>query len=143
MNWGKSITLALVLFATFIGTLVTVCVKQDVNLVTKDYYKEELAYQLQIDRMAHTAMLSERPVISVEDGSVLKISYADFENINQGSLELFRPSDPALDRRFELGKSANSSVYLSTKGMQKGMYRAKLRWQMAGTEFFVEQLIKL
>jgi hypothetical protein len=40
MNWGKWIIVSFVLFAGFIGTLVTVCVRQDISLVSKDYYKE-------------------------------------------------------------------------------------------------------
>lgn len=143
MNWGKSIVLAFVLFAAFIATLVTICVQQDISLVTKDYYKEELAYQRQIDRIAHTAMLSEKPSIQREGEHLLKVSYADFPKIQRGALELFRPSDAALDRHFTLQKTSDPSVYFSTEGMEKGMYRARLRWSINGEEFFLEQVIHL
>ena len=45
MNFGKWIVVAFVFFSLFIGTLVTVCVRQDISLVSTDYYKEELIYQ--------------------------------------------------------------------------------------------------
>ena len=45
MNWGKSIVLAFVLFAVFIGVLVAVCVREDISLVSRNYYNEELDYQ--------------------------------------------------------------------------------------------------
>ena len=51
MNWGKWIIVSFVLFAAFIGILVVICVRQDISLVSKNYYQEELAYQQQIDRM--------------------------------------------------------------------------------------------
>ena len=57
---------AFVFFALFIGTLVTICVRQDITLVTKEYYKEELAYQEQIDRMNNVNNLGEVPEISIE-----------------------------------------------------------------------------
>lgn len=142
MNWGKSIIVAFILFAAFIGTLVTVCVRQDVNLVTQDYYKEELDYQRQIDRIAHTAMLSDKPSIKVE-GGLLTIIYPDFARVQKGALQLFRPSDARMDKRFELQRTTAHSQFFSTEGMNKGMYRARLRWTMEGKEFFLEQVIHL
>jgi hypothetical protein len=143
MNWGKSIVVAFILFATFIGTLVTICVRQDIALVTKDYYKEELDYQRQIDRIAHTAMLPDKPSIKVEDGNLLGIFYQDFSKVQRGALQLFRPSDARMDKKFELKKTNSLSQFFSTEGMSKGMYRARLRWTMDGQEFFVEQVIYL
>ena len=49
MNWGKSIVLSFILFAAFIGTLVTVCIRQDISLVSKDYYEEELQYDKSVN----------------------------------------------------------------------------------------------
>lgn len=143
MNWGKSIVLAFILFAAFIATLVTVCVRQDISLVTKNYYQEELGYQRQIDRMAHTAMLEHKPAIQVGRGDVLTISYRDLPRVQQGTLQLFRPSNPEQDKAFALRKSSEVTQYFSTEGMQSGMYRARLKWTMDGKEFFLEQVINL
>jgi hypothetical protein len=143
MNWGKSIIAVFILFGAFIGTLVTICIRQDINLVTKDYYREELDYQRQIDRIAHTAMLSEKPSIKVEAGNLLKIMYPDFSRVQKGALELFRPSDARMDKKFELKRTSGLSQFFSTAGMNKGMYRARLRWTMNGEEFFLEQIVYL
>lgn len=143
MNWGKSIIAAFILFGAFIGTLVTICVRQDINLVTKEYYREELDYQRQIDRIAHTAMLTKKPSIKVEEGDLLKIIYPDFSRVQKGALELFRPSDARLDKLFELKRTTEFSQLFSTAGMNRGMYRARLRWTMNGEEFFLEQVIYL
>lgn len=143
MNWRKSIILAFILFGAFIATLVAVCVKQNVDLVTKEYYKEELAYQGQIDRIARTGKLAVTPLISVESESLLRVTYDDFSKIQQGALELFRPSDPAQDKQFALPQTDEPAVFFSTEGMEKGMYRARLRWQMDGKEYFLEQVIQL
>ena len=143
MNWGRSIILAFFLFAVFIAVLVTVCMRQDVNLVSHEYYKEELAYQRQIDRVAQTAMLTEIPVIEIEDKNLLKVSYSDFGKIEQGVLQLFRPSDPQMDKKFEVRSSPNELQYFSTAGMARGMYRARFRWTMNGEDFFIEQMIQL
>src|SRR5690349_15332576 len=110
MNWGKSIVLAFVIFAAFIASLVMICVRQDVNLVTKNYYTEELAYQKQIDRLAQTATLSVKPSISVEEG-LLKVTYEGFPQLEEGTVVLFRPSDPADDRIFTLEPTSDHQLF--------------------------------
>lgn len=143
MNWGKSIIVAFILFGAFIGTLVTICARQDIHLVTRDYYREELDHQRQIDRIAHTAMLAEKPSIKVEEGNLLRIIYPDFSRVQKGALELFRSSDARMDKVYELKRTTELSQFFSTAGMNKGVYRAKLRWTMNGEEFFIEQVIHL
>ena len=143
MNWGKSIIVAFVLFGSFIATLVTVCMRQDANLVTKEYYKEELQYQNHIDRLAHTAMLDQKPVLTIEGGYILKVTYRDFNKVSEGVIHLFRPSDPNMDKEFEFRKTNEDVQFFSTEGMSKGMYRARVRWKMQGEDFFLEQVIHL
>lgn len=143
MNWGKSIILAFVLFGAFLVTLVTVCMRQDISLVTREYYKEELDYQAQINRIAHTRTLSQKPTIQVESGDIIKVRYADFPSLERGELHLFRPSDPEMDKQFDLHGSAEGLQYFSTSGMEKGMYRARMKWTMNGEEFYIEQKITL
>jgi hypothetical protein len=143
MNWGKSIILAFILFAGFIAALVTVCVREDISLVTKDYYKEELAYQQQIERITNSANLLTKPAIVLENKNVLKITYSDFARVEKGTLKLFRPSDPAMDKQFEIENSTGTAQYFSMEGMQAGMYRARVQWTMDGKEFYLEEIIQL
>lgn len=142
MNWGRSIILAFVLFAAFIASLVVICARQDVSLVTRNYYEEELRYQQQIDRIVDTDKLEVKPQIEVEKG-VVKISYPDFGQIQEGALVLFRPSDASQDRVFELTPSRAPVQYFPTEGLSNGMYRAKLKWTMNGKEFYLEQVVEL
>ncbi len=142
MDWGKSIVVAFVLFAAFITALVIICIRQDVNLVAKDYYNQELQYQKQIDRIDQTAALISKPSIAIENGMV-RVDYADFQKVEGGVLELFRPSDPLQDKKFSMNASNTGVQFFSTEGMQKGMYKARMKWTMMGTEFFVEQQVTL
>jgi hypothetical protein len=130
MNWGKWIVVSFVLFAGFIATLVTVCVRQDISLVSKDYYQEELVYQDQIGRIENASLLAKRPSIKIIDKNTLEISFDQFDKIEKGELQLFRPSDAAMDKKF-----------FSTDSMQKGMYRARMMWTMGEKEFFIEEVI--
>lgn len=143
MNWGKWIIVSFVLFAAFIATLVTVCVREDISLVSKDYYKEELAYQDQIGRIRNASLLAKRPSIKVIDKNTLQVEFDQFSEIDKGELQLFRPSDAGMDKRFPFNASPTSFQQFSTESLEKGMYRARMLWTMGEKEFFIEEVIFL
>ncbi|HTH57220.1 MAG TPA: FixH family protein [Cyclobacteriaceae bacterium] len=138
MNFGKWIVVALILFAVFIGTLVALCIREDISLVSKDYYKEELAYQTQLQRLNNTEELEQKPVIKLI-GHDLQITWADQTKIENGELKLFCPSNAKLDRQFVLQHS-NEQVF-STSSLKNGLYKVKLLWTMEGKEYYYEQEI--
>lgn len=141
MNWGKWIVVSFVLFAVFIGTLVTVCMRADVSLVSKDYYREELEFQKQIARLENTSGLASKPAIVAGGGSIeITFDFTDFEN---GELVLFRPSDAALDKKFSISATASEQLQFSTEAIDPGMYRARMQWTKKGKEYFYEEVIYL
>ncbi len=141
MNWGKWIVVSFVLFAAFIATLVTVCVRQDISLVSNDYYKEELVYQDQIGRMENASLLVNRPSIKIINKNTLEISFDQFNKIEKGELQLFRPSDATMDKKFHFKASDTPTQLFSTETMHRGMYRARMMWTMGEKEFFIEEVI--
>ena len=142
MNWGKWIIVSFVLFAVFIGTLVTVCVRQEVSLVSKDYYKEELAFQDQITRLQNTDSLSRKPEISVTQNG-LEIAFDQLSKIKKGKLVLFCPSDPSHDRKIMIESSSEDKQLVSVTNMKRGMYHARFSWSVEDKEFYVEKIINL
>lgn len=141
MNWGKSIVLAFVLFALFIGTLVVVCLRQDIPLVATDYYDQELKFQDQLDRMKNTNALEEKPVVQVDKGA-LEIQFSRLPEIKDGALVLFRPSDARLDRKYSI-QGAGSTHRIDLHDIPGGMYKARMTWRMDGKEYFLETAIYL
>jgi hypothetical protein len=142
MNFGKWIVVAFVLFAGFIATLVTVCMRQDIPLVTKEYYQEELKYQEQIVREQNTQQLAEKPDVTISENA-LKIQYAALSQVEGGELKLFRPSDPRLDQVFAIERSSGTSQTFQIENAEPGLYRARLTWQQQGREYFFEKIVVL
>src|SRR6185369_10181200 len=101
MNWGKSIVVVFVLFALFIGVLVTVCIRQDISLVSPDYYRDELAYQTQIDRLNNTQQLEHKPS-ALFSGGFVEVNFKNLPSVERGELILFCPSDVRFDKKFLL-----------------------------------------
>ena len=140
MNFGNWIVVSFVLFAAFIGTLVVVCLREDISLVSKDYYQEELVYEDQIQRLNNVAALKEKPVISVVDHMV-QVEFSQFNTIEHAELEIFCPSNASMDRKFLVKSSDQPVQFFQLDPLQKGMHRAKLQWEMNGKEFYLEEVI--
>jgi hypothetical protein len=140
MNWGKSIILSFFFFALFIGVLVVICMKQDISLVSSDYYKEEINYQQQIDRLNNAEHLAAKPTINF-DNEGINVSFKQLLAIEQGELRLFRPSDIHFDKKYSFHSSTDSILRFNTSSLPVGMYRAKLKWTMNGKEYYVEQIV--
>lgn len=136
MNWGKGIVLTFVLFAAFIGVLVTVCVKQNISLVSKEYYAEELNYQQQIDELNNAALLKEKPVISVHEKHI-DVHFPS--KVQLGELKLMRPSDPRFDAHF----AVDSTSTFDLSQYPYGKYNASLRWQTDGKAYLMQMPVNL
>jgi hypothetical protein len=142
MSWGKGIVIAFIAFALFIGALVTVCVRQDINLVSKNYYAEELMYQEQIDRLNNAAALTERPSIVIRAGN-LEVWFEGFEKFEEGELVLTRPSDPRYDAKFTVNAGSDPVRVFDLSRYPNGLYNTALRWKMDGKEFLFQESISL
>ena len=142
MNWGKWILVSFILFATFIGVLVAICVQQDISLVATDYYKQELDFQQQIDRAKNAQQLLVSPDITVVNSHV-QISFKDFSNLQSGELKLFRPSNIKSDLVFELKPTADTVQLFDLRSRERGMYKAKMKWSMNNKEYYLEETIYL
>lgn len=141
MNWGKWIVVSFVLFAVFIGVIVFISMRQDVNLVSKSYYQDELAYQQKLDQKNNTEQLQVKPEIAIIDNSFLKIYFPEAKLIEQGEVQLFRPSSGKLDQRFKLNLSADSVQLFRVHNLSPGAYRVKMQWTMEGTEYYLEKFV--
>jgi hypothetical protein len=143
MNWGKSIVLAFVLFAAFIGVLVTVCVRQEISLVSKNYYQEELDFQAQMERKRNTEALIDRPEIQVGEDRSLKITFAGFSQLEKGRLNLYSPGDATQDKTFSLQQTTGPDQVFSVGKLKKGKYIARMTWTMHNKEFYYETTLYL
>jgi hypothetical protein len=139
MKW---VVAAFVFFGLFIGSLVVICVREDINLVSKDYYQQELNHQDKINQQENTSQLSEKPQFSFEDNSV-KVLFPFFSSMEKGELHVMRPSDDRLDQHFQLSAMNGDSQLFPLKVWEKGLYRVSLVWTMDGKDYYFEKLMVL
>ena len=76
LSWGYKIMFVYLAFVAGIGFLVFKASNQEFDLVTKDYYEQELKYQQVIDQSANASKLST-PVSIEKKEEQLKISFPE------------------------------------------------------------------
>ena len=139
LSWGYKIAFVYIGFVAFIGILVYKASNQKFDLVTKDYYEEELKYQQVIDQAANTSKLSS-PVVVEKKERELKISLPD-EMKNKKKLVdfyLYHPADAKKDFRKSFQLDENEIIQTLPTGMS-GMYELKLLWEADGIKYYFEQ----
>jgi hypothetical protein len=138
MNWGHKIIIVFTLFAAGILTLVTKRMRTKIDLVTPDYYGEELKYQQVIDGRKQALSLSSPVKISQEEHTVTLAFPAEMQDIPlTGNILFYRASNSAQDVNLPL-QSQKGVLILDKDRLQKGSYRVKLTWQANGKKYFQE-----
>lgn len=143
MSWGYRITIVYLAFAAFMIGMVTLCILQDdIFLVDKEYYKEELKYQDKIDKIS-TASRLRVPIKMQHQGSELVITYPPEALPSGGDLWLFRPSDARLDKHMAATASEGGVQTIPLSALAPGLWRVKLDWQSGGKGYFYERELSL
>lgn len=143
-NWGHKLTLAFSAFVIFIFVMVYKAVNSNFQLVTKEYYKEELAYQEVIDGTNKANQLSTAVSIQqVEDQLIIQLPEEMKQQSVNGSIWLYCPSEDKNDRRIPLLVNGEGKQIISTKTIAAASYLAKIRWQANNETYYTEQRISI
>lgn len=131
-HWGHGITLFLGIFIVFIMTFVykTLFVSDyDHVLVSEEYYKDEIGYQKEIDKMNNAAQLKENvKLVATNQGiEVVFPSFLDPKKIT-GFVDLQRSNDIKLDLNKEL-KLDSLNFLIPADQLKKGVYTVKVVWE--------------
>jgi hypothetical protein len=103
MNFGVKITILYLSFVALILTLVFLSFGQKVELVSKDYYAQELKYQDKIDAINNTNALASSIDHKIEASTiVLNINPELNSSGLSGSINFFRPSDSSKDVKIKM-----------------------------------------
>ncbi len=145
INWGTGIVIAFAAFIAFIMYFVinmSTNKKYDHDLVTEDYYQEELLHQQEIDKEINSKSMSQKVTwIKTNDGIVIRFPEdLDFSQI-QGKVFLYRPSNKKLDSEIVISLS-NHEMLIPKTQLLDGRWNLKIDWEYQGKAYMLkEQLV--
>jgi FixH len=145
LNWGHKITIVLILFGVLMTTLVYKSLKTDFQLVSKDYYKDELKYQQVIDGSSNADALSTQ-LSFVQDANEIKVQFPAEMNTQkiEGEYWFYCAYNDMYDRRIPVVVNGGSSIQLiSKKELAAATYTVKTSWKADGVTYYNQQSITL
>ncbi|MDE3742612.1 FixH family protein [Maribacter polysaccharolyticus] len=144
INWGTGIVLAFIGFISFILFFVIRMNMDDHanhDLVTEEYYKQELKYQNEIDAETNANNLSSKVIIEKkpEGLTVAFPKEIDLKKI-KGTVSLYRPSNKHLD--FDLPISlSNTHLLIPDNRLLGGRWDIKISWEYLDKPYLFKKSI--
>ena len=141
INWGYKLVISLVLFAGIMATMVTLAMKERVDLVSKDYYKKEIEYQDQIDSQLKTIKESAIKFDIDDSNKLLRLKFQQY--LDSGEIHLFRPSNAAEDVRIQLQTDEHGNQVIPFTNLNPGFWRIKINWISNSESYYFEKEMNL
>jgi hypothetical protein len=145
ISWPTGIILALSAFIIFILSFVfkaTFLPEYDHHLVSDDYYKDEMNYQQEIDKLNKAAALKEDVTLTkVAEGLLIKFP-AEFDPKKiAGTISFQRPSNDKIDFQLPI-KLSSTDFLISDDNLVQGIWNVKIEWSVnSNTYLFKEKLM--
>jgi DUF1365 family protein len=140
MNWGNKILVVFIAFGSMISYMVYRCMNTPVNLVSEQYYKDELAYQKVIDGSREANALSGKMSIAQAGGGIRLLLPAEMlGKAVSGTILFYCPSDVTRDRIVSLHIDGTRQQEIGHGAVPDGHYTVKVNWEAGGVHYFMEQ----
>ncbi len=143
MNFGGKIVILYLSFVTLIVTLVVMCFKQDVELVSTDYYDQEIKFQDKINASNNEKQLENSiQHIVYKNEIILRVDSALLTKDFTGTITFFRPSDSKMDKAYKM-EFKNNEQKINSKALSHGIYKLQLSWESNKKQYFKEDVISI
>lgn len=138
-NWGYRIAAVYLTFVAGIGWMVYRSTGEQVDLVTPDYYEQEIRYQERIQQQANAAALSAPVSTSFRDGRIEVLLPPEFASRQvEGELSLYCPSDAGKDIHARFTTTDRRAVLTNPAGHSRFQV-LKLTFRADGKDYHVER----
>jgi hypothetical protein len=140
MSWGNKLVIVFVVFVALMAILVYKAVNTKFELVTKDYYKEELRYQDKIDGAANARTAGS--IMLKQDASTITLQLPTSlqTSISEGEAWFYCKTDAAKDQRLPI--KIEDGIYSFDKSVfAKSTYELKLQLTNNSKQYYYKEFI--
>ncbi|MGZ3862162.1 MAG: FixH family protein [Bacteroidia bacterium] len=142
MSWGVKITALYLGFVGLIITLVVISMNQKVDLVSKDYYAQEINFQQKIEATKNANAAEGHIVIKTNNEYVVfEYDPAVLGKNFKGEINFFRPSDADKDLKVQMNPDIDGMQTVPIGKMSHGMYKVQMSWVSDGKNYFHEDVV--
>ena len=142
-NWGTGILIFLILFLLACAAFIIFAMRQDVNLVHKDYYEKGVDYTDKMNVDARSTQFGDKIQIDYTNEYLLiRFEESLAANIDSGKVLLYRPSNSKQDVLFPIIFSENI-IKIPKENLISGRYILKLSWYSEGLKYDIDKPVNI
>ena len=144
LNWGTGIALLYTGFVVGILTLVFMSMGQRVDLVSEDYYAQEIAFQGKIDKIARANELADPLRWEVRDGEIIIQYPTTFKAADMGgTVHFYCPANNQKDTKIKVLDNDAHQQLIPLSRLQSGRYLIQIDWKNGETSYWTEGVISV
>lgn len=144
--WPHGLLFSLGTFVVGIVSVGYMFLQQDIGIVVKDYYQEEINFQQTLDDEKNALALPDPVKIDYDQAKERVVIYFPgfFEGRNiAGKVTFYRPSDGKLDKDLPLLLNDKLQQTIFTESFKKGSWIVKLKWTADGIGYYMKKKITI
>lgn len=142
MNWGNKLVIVFVAFTVLIGTLVYKAINAQYDLVSEEYYQDELEYEDHITAVKNATKLSDVTVLQSATSIIVTLPKEMNGYKIDGNAWFYYKTNAAKDRR-QVFSTSDGITSFAKQGLPKGNVLLKLNWTSGNENYYVEKIINL
>ncbi len=138
-NWGTGIALTLVLFVTLMGSMVYKATQQNFDLVSENYYLDELNFQEVINQKKNAAQLNGRMALNTKKDSVQITFPSDFDGKEKEvTIHLYCEQNAQKDIKLSPKLLQANSLNVLLQNPNSGRWLVKTTIKCEGLNYYFE-----
>lgn len=142
-NWGTGILIFLIIFLLACAAFIIFAMRQDVNLVHKDYYEKGVDHTDKMNVDVRSKQFEDKIQIDYNDEYLLiRFEESMVANIDSGKVLLYRPSSSKQDALFPIIFSENV-IKIPKENLISGRYILKLSWYSEGLKYDIDKPVDI
>ncbi|NLP57919.1 FixH family protein [Lutibacter sp. B1] len=142
ISWPTGIIVSIVAFIIFILSFVyrvTFMPEYDHHLVSEEYYKDELNYQQEINKLNKAAELKENISLKKVDEGLLIVFPSEFDaSTIKGTIFFQRMSNDKIDFKFPIDLQKNEFL-IKDENLVSGRWDVKIDWTANNTSYLYKE----
>jgi hypothetical protein len=138
-NWGFGIAALYLGFVAMMVGLVVMSMGRKVDLVTEQYYEEELKFSDKMVKMKRSQTLPDQLDWKVSDTSIVIDMPENIANIS-GKVIFYCPANSENDKIFNINNGENP-IIIPVAMLAKGRYKMQIDWSSEGIDYWNEGVV--
>ena len=137
--WPFGIGLTLAGFLGGILTLAIIASSHPADLVSQNYYEQEIAYQTRIDARERARLSGAKITPETAARRVVIVLPAVPAFSDAGArVQLYRPSASGLDQEIPLAPGPDHTQVIDTSRLRPGLWKVRVSWTAEGRDYLLE-----